>query len=173
MGSMVSRPKPFSLSPRYARGGASSLFLPWSLVLWRSNVLVSWYGNSMVVDGLIGGGFDGLISSGFDMRTRWCWVRLRLVMSMICIWWIDLFDGFELVLVSYGFDGFDLVLVSYGFDGLIGFDFLFHIGLIGLILDWWLLFWFWFHYFDILFWWFCRVYWVLRTWIVMFWEEHE
>ena len=49
------------------------------------------------------------------------------------------------------FDGFDLVLVLYGFDGLIGFDFLFHIGLIGLILDWWLLFWFWFPYFDLLF----------------------
>ena len=37
--------------------------------------------------------------------------------------WVDPFDGFDLVLVSYGFDGFDLVLVSYGFDGLIGFDF--------------------------------------------------
>ena len=39
----------------------------------------------MVVDGLIGGGFDGLISNGFDMRTRWCWVRLRLAIGMICV----------------------------------------------------------------------------------------
>lgn len=70
----------------------------------------------MVVDGLIGAGFDGLISSGFDgfdMGNRWCLVRLRLVMGLICVCWVDLFDGF------------DLVLVSYGFDGLIGFDFFF------------------------------------------------
>ena len=49
-----------------------------------------------------------------------------------------------MVLVSYGFDEFDLVLVSYGFDGLIGFDFyfFFHMSLISLISDWWLLSWF-------------------------------
>ena len=64
-----------------------------------------------------------------------------------------------------------MVLVSYEFDGLIDFDFFFfHMGLIGLISYWWLLSWFCFHYFDILFWWVC---WVSRTWIVMFWEEHE
>ena len=40
------------------------------------------------------------------------------------IWKLD-GDGFDLVLVSYGFDGFDLVLVSYGFDGLISFDLFF------------------------------------------------
>ena len=42
----------------------------------------------MVVDGLISGGFDGLISSGFDgfdIGTRWCWVRMRLVMGLICV----------------------------------------------------------------------------------------
>ena len=74
-----------------------------------------------MVDGLIGDGFDGLIGSGFDMGSRWCWVRLRLVKDLICVCWVDPFDGFDLVLVSYGFDGFDLVLVSYVFDGLIGF----------------------------------------------------
>ena len=42
----------------------------------------------MVVDGLIGDGFNGLIGSGFngfDMGSRWCWVRLRLVMGFICV----------------------------------------------------------------------------------------
>ena len=43
--------------------------------------------------------------------------------DLICVCWVDPFDGFDLVLVSYGFDGFDLVLVSYGFDGLMGFEF--------------------------------------------------
>ena len=50
--------------------------------------------------------------------------------------WVDWFDGFDLVLVSYG---------------LMGFEFFFHMGLISLISNWWLLFWFWFHYFDLLF----------------------
>ena len=50
--------------------------------------------------------------------------------------WVDWFDGFDLVLVSYGF---------------MGFEFFFHMGLISLISNWWLLFWFWFHYFDLLF----------------------
>ena len=177
MGSMVSRPKPFSLSLslsfRYAQGGASFLFLPWSLILWRSNVLVSWFWNSVVVDGLIGGGFNGLIDSGFDMGTRWCWGRLWLVMGLICIWWVDPFDGFDLVLVSYGFDGFDLVLVSYGFDRLFGFDFFFFFFSYGF--DWFNLrlvasVLVWLHCFDLLFWLVC---WVSRTIIVMFWEEHE
>ena len=62
-----------------------------------------------------------------------------MVMGLIYVCWVDPFDGFDLVLVSYGFDGFDLVFVSYGFDGLIGFDFFFHTGLIDLISNWWLL----------------------------------
>ena len=74
------------------------------------------------------------------------------MMGLIYVCWVDPFDGFDLVLVSYGFDGFDLVLVSYEFDGLIDFDFFFfHMGLIGLVSYWWLLSWFWFHYFDLLF----------------------
>ena len=52
--------------------------------------------------------------------------EVGLVMGLICVCWVDPFDGFDLVLVSYGFDGFDLVFVSYGFDGLIGFDFFSH-----------------------------------------------
>ena len=124
---MVSQPKPFSLplSLWYARGGASFLFLPWSLVLWGSNVLVSWFGNSGVVDGLIGG--------GFDMGTRWWWVWLRLVMGrfvwwvwygfgfiwiwwvwfgfgFIWVWWVDRFWFF--FFFSYVFDQFNLRLVA-------------------------------------------------------------
>ena len=38
------------------------------------------------------------------------------MMGLIYVCWVDPFDGFDLVLVSYGFDGFDLVLVSYRFD---------------------------------------------------------
>ena len=74
----------------------------------------------MVVDGLIGDGFNGLIGSGFDgfdMGSQWCWVRLRLVMGLIYVCWVDPFDGFDLVLVSYGFDGLiDFDIFSYGFD---------------------------------------------------------
>ena len=63
-----------------------------------------------------------------------------MVMGLIYVCWVDPFDGF------------DLVLVSYEFDGLIDFDFFFfHMGLIGLVSYWWLLSWFWFHYFDLLF----------------------
>ena len=47
------------------------------------------------------------------------------MMGLIYVCWVDPFDGFDLVLVSYGFNGFDLVLVSYEFDGLIDFDFFF------------------------------------------------
>ena len=63
-----------------------------------------------------------------------------MVMGLIYVCWVDPFDGFDLVLVSYEFDG----LIDF-------FFFFFHMGLIGLISDWWLLFWFWFHYFDLLF----------------------
>ena len=126
MGSMVSQPKPFSLplSLWYAWGGASFLFLPWSLVLWGSNVLVSWFGNSGVVDGLIGG--------GFDMGTRWWWVWLRLVMGRF-VWWV--WYGFGFIWIWWVWFGFGFIWVwwvdRFGF---------FHIGLIGLISDFFMFF---------------------------------
>ena len=60
------------------------------------------------------------------------------------------FDGEKIWILAMGliWFWFDLVLVSYGFDGLVGFDFVFHMGLINLISNWWLLFSFWFHCFD-------------------------
>ena len=95
-----------------------------------------------MVDGLISGGFDGLIGSGFDgfdMGSRWCWVRLRLVMGLICVCWVDPFDrwlglidcicwvnpfaGFDLVF-SHGFDsyGFGFTVLIFCFDGFAGFQ---------------------------------------------------
>ena len=68
----------------------------------------------MVVDGLIGGGFDGLIGSefdGFDMGSRWCWVRLRLVMGLICVCWVDPFDRL-LGLIFFHMGLIHIVLVS-------------------------------------------------------------
>ena len=134
MGSMVSQPKPFSLplSLWYARGGASFLFLPWSLVLWGSNVLVSWFGNSGVVDGLIGG--------GFDMGTRWWWVWLRLVMGRF-VWWV--WYGFGFIWIWWVWFGFGFIWVWW-----VDRFWFFHMGFIDLISYWWLLSWFWFHYFD-------------------------
>ena len=84
---------------------------------------------SVVVDGLIGGGFDG-----FDLR-----------LLGRSIWSVIGFDRFRLLgrsVWSVAFAGFDH-LISWSFDG---FDFFF---------TWVWFIWFWFHCFDLLFWWVC------------------
>ena len=113
----------------------------------------------VVVDGLIGGEFDGLISTGFDMGSRWCWVRLRLVMGLICVCWVDLFDRLLGLIGCICW----VWLVWFGFFTRVWFFFFF-------FFTWVWFIWFWFHCFDLLIWWVC---WVSRTWIVMFWEEYK
>ena len=111
-----------------------------------------WFGNSVVMDGLIGGGFDGLIG------TRWWWMGWS---AMDLIGWS-----------AVGLMGRSIWWVWFGFGFIwvwwVDRFWFFHMGFIDLISYWWLLSWFWFHCFDLLFWW---VYWVSRTWIVMFFQK--
>ena len=98
-----------------------------------SNVLVFWFGNSVMVDGLIGGcetekvGLErGRGWGRWFARWGWDWQLLVVVKQKYEICgdrWIERLDGYDLVLMgwsififylffSYGFDRFNLRLVA-------------------------------------------------------------
>ena len=126
-----------------------------------SNVLVSWFGNSVMVDGLIGGcetkklilekerGWGRwFVGWGWD----WQWlVVMKQKHEIRGDRWVERFDGYDLVLMGWWVFIFYLFF-SYGFDR-------FNLRLVAFVLILVSLFW--------------LVCWVSRTWTIMFWEEYE